>query len=230
MNTVRSLGLRARSADDPAPSIAPRTPAGGLAVRALGRLIFRIDDHLRARQGVVEFTGHPRAIFRLRVRALDQDVVLVDGTRAGAGERIADLHLWNEQLPILRGDSLAWARQMNRCLDLSLRELARHLAGRGDLDDVAAIRADMGFGTADQLRQLARIAGRYGFEAVADRRELSKGRRLHRLGENVLISLMVLARNGEALRPDTLARSRVQVFLSRHALMRRYAGSEASAA
>ncbi len=55
-------------------------------------------------------------------------------------------------------------------------------------------------------------------------------RRLLRFGENVLISLMVLARNGVALRIDTLARSRVQVFLSRRTLMRRYAGRGTRAA
>jgi hypothetical protein len=43
-----------------------------------------------------------------------------------------------------------------------------------------------------------------------------------RVGENLFISLMVLAHNGPALRRDTLRRDRIHVFLSRQMLERRY--------
>jgi hypothetical protein len=42
------------------------------------------------------------------------------------------------------------------------------------------------------------------------------------LGENILISMMVLARNAAALRADVLRRDRTLVFLSRRELRRRY--------
>jgi hypothetical protein len=53
---------------------------------------------------------------------------------------------------------------MNRSLDVSLHQLAEYLGARPDFDDIKAIRADMGFGTAQQSQQLARISGRFGFE------------------------------------------------------------------
>ena len=193
------------------------------ATRALTWLVFRIDDRLRARHRIFEFSRHPRTIFRMQVRAFDQDVRLSDTTRVFAGECIIDLHLWNEHLPLLDGGSLRWARSMNECLQASLCELATFLAATRDLDDVAVIRASMGFGTAAQTEQLARISGRFGFEPIRDPRPLTRAQRLHRLGENVLISLMVLGSNGMALRPDSLGRSRVQVFLSRRALMELHA-------
>jgi hypothetical protein len=42
--------------------------------------------------------------------------------------------------------------------------------------------------------------------------------RLHRFGENVLISLIVFAQNAGTLRPDTLRRVRVPIYLSRRTL------------
>src|SRR5207302_8524313 len=43
-----------------------------------------------------------------------------------------------------------------------------------------------------------------------------------RLGENIFIALLLLARNAAALRPDGIWRDRVQMFLSRAGLERRY--------
>ena len=55
----------------------------------------------------------------------------------------------------------------------------------------------------------------YGFETIPETASLPLRERLHRLGENILISLIVLAHNAGALRSDTLARVRVPIFLSR---------------
>ena len=70
---------------------------------------------------------------------------------------------------------------------------------------------------------------RYGFEAVAEPERLTLGERLHRFGENILISLIVLAQNAAALRADTLRRARLPIYLSRHALERRFGAGRARA-
>lgn len=198
------------------------TPFAHTWTRALGWVIFRIDDVLRARHRVYEFSRHAQVIFRIQVRRCEHEIVLSDATRAFAGDPFIDLHLWNEHLPLLSDGSLRFARRMNECLHKSLCELAAHLSATRELEDVDIIRANMGFGTKAQTLQLTRISNWFGFETIADLRCLSRRQRLHRFGENVLISLMVLARNGAALRRDSLARSRVQVFLSRRALLDRY--------
>jgi hypothetical protein len=54
--------------------------------------------------------------------------------------------------------------------------------------------------------------------------------RLHRFGENILISMTVLARNAAALRADTLWRDRALVLLSRQRLQRRYGDRPAAPA
>ncbi|MGH6852481.1 MAG: YkoP family protein [Methylocella sp.] len=161
----------------------------------------------------------------MQARCLDRPFVLSDGTPYRPGQRLLDLHLWNEQIPCLKSSSLGWARQMSECLNISLRDLARYLQGNGEFKDIAVIRANMSFGTMHQSAQLVRIASRYGFEPIPRRESHSARQRIHQFGENILISLMVLARNGAALRRDSLWRDRTQTFLSRNVLERRYGGN-----
>jgi hypothetical protein len=150
---------------------------------------------------------------------------LRDGTRLRPGERIIDLHMWSEQFPAMsaNGPSLGWARLVHRRLDLSLRELARHLARRPELHDIRVIRAGTNPSSPRQEKQFARILGRYGFETTAAADPRSVAVRMHRFGQNILISLMVLARNPAAFRSDSLRRGRAAAYLSRRRLEQRYA-------
>lgn len=187
-------------------------------------LVTAIDDRLRLRYGVKEFSRSQDCIFRIQISRANESVVLSDGTRVHAGDPIIDLHFWNEHVPLMppRGPTLAWARQMNRALDISLSELAELLRRRKDLDDVVAIRGNMKLGETEQSDQLARISGRYGFERIPARPPASLGERLHRLGEDIFIAMIVLARNAAAFRFSGLWRDCTVVFLSRRSLMQRY--------
>jgi hypothetical protein len=158
--------------------------------------------------------------------------VLSDGTWIRSGDRVANLHVWNEQFPCFagKGPTLAWARRVNQAFDLSLRELAGFLDSRHDLDDVVAICANMSLEPAERSAQLVRFVGRFGFERIAAASSRSFRQQMHWFGENILISMMVLARNAAALRADTLRRDRTLVFLSRRELRRRYGFSSEEAA
>ena len=190
----------------------------------LEQLIFGLDGVLRRWQSVVEYTHDPTCILRIKFGRLDQDFVLSDGTAGHTGERFIDLHLWNEQIPAMpkEGASIAWARQMSLCFQQSLRQLARYLASRSDLDDISLVRCTMGFAGRDRNDQMVRLIGRYGFEFVPPTTRVTMVERARRLGENVHISLIVWARNAVALRRDTLRRGRTRVFMSRKVLEQRY--------
>ena len=121
------------------------------------------------------------------------------------------------------GPTIGWARRMQRAIAVSLRELAGYLATRPDLDDVAVICADVPSATRAQSGQLARIMAHYGFETIVEAEALQLGERLHRFGENILISLIILAHNAASLRADTLARVRVPIYLSRLKLEKDFA-------
>src|SRR5215510_582141 len=192
----------------------------------LDKLIFGLDRVLRRWQSVVEYTHDPACILRIKFGRLDQDFSLSDGTVGHAGERFIDLHLWNEQVPAMpkEGASIAWARQMSLCFKHSLRQLARYLASRPDLDDISLVRCTMMFASGERDDQMVRMIGRYGFELVPPATTATMGERARRLGENVLISLIVWAGNAAALRRDTLRRGRTRVFMSRKVLEQRYGG------
>jgi hypothetical protein len=195
------------------------------------RIILRIDRALRRWQSVVEYTSDPSCILRIRVARLDRDLMLADGTSGRAGDRFIDLHLWNEQIPAMpkEGASIAWARQMHVRFQQSLRQLARYLAARPDLDDVCVARCTLMFAGPERDRQMVRLLGRYGFELVPGASPPTLGERARRFGENILTSLIVLTRNSASLRRDTLRRSRTRVFMSRRALEQRYGSGAAHA-
>jgi YkoP-like protein len=187
-------------------------------------LVTALDDRLRLRYGVFEYTRNPDCLFRIEIATSNDDFVLSDGVTVHAGDRLINLHVWNEQFPPFPKErpTLAWARRVDRAFAISLCELEAYLAKRPDLNDVVAVSGNMGFGPATRSAQLARYVARFGFERVASPQAPSLRRQIHMLGENILISMMVLARNAAALRADTLWRDRTLVFLSRRELQRRY--------
>jgi hypothetical protein len=192
--------------------------------RWLVEALSAFDDWQRQRQAVFEYSHSPTCIFRLDISRAPRKLTLRDGTVVSEGDRVARLHFWNEQIPTLpeRGATIAWARRMKRAIGDSLHELACYLATRPDLADVAVVCGYVPSGTRSQSGQVARIMGYYGFETIPETAALSLGERLHRFGENILISMIVLAHNAAALRSDTLARVRVPIFLSRRALEREF--------
>jgi hypothetical protein len=199
----------------------PGTVSGGAL---LEQAVFGLDRWLRRRQGVYEYTADPACLFRINQGEAEQTLTLADGTRLRPGDPILNLHLWNEHmLPMpAQGPTIGWARQTHRAVDCSLRELARWLVQQPDLDEIAALRADMRIGTADQTQQLVRITARYGFESAAIRVETGS---LRQLAENILMCLLVLAANPAAIRTDVLWRDHALVYLSRAALERRFGGA-----
>lgn len=190
----------------------------------LAEVIFALDKWLQRRQGVVEYSTHPQCLFRLQIGRSRRQLLLRDGTLLRRGQRIASLHFWNEQIPPVpeSGTTIRWAHQMQHGVAISLRELVRYLASQPNLGDVAIICADVPCGTQSQARQVAHIMARYGFEAVFQEEPAPLGERLHRFGENILISIMVLAQNSVTLRADTLRRVRVPIYLSRRCLAARF--------
>lgn len=190
----------------------------------LSPLVDSIDRYLRRRFHVIEFSRSPNCLFRLQIIENDEEFQLEDGTLLRIGDRLVDLHFWNEQVPIMPAGrpTLAFARRVESCVDISLSELGRYLSTHDNLADVKAIRGNMSLGPSARAGQIARIAAKYGFENVARRQRLSFAKRLHMLGENILITLLVMGRNPRAIRRDTLRRDRTLTFLSRRSLEKRY--------
>jgi hypothetical protein len=190
----------------------------------LAEIIFALDTWLRRRQAVVSYSSHPSCVFRVGVARSRRTLVLRDGTRLGAGQRMIELHFWNEHIPPVtqNGATIRWARQMQKSISTSLRELTRYLSSRPDLRDISVICGNVPSATRAQWRQIEYIMGYYGFETVMESEPLPLRERVHRLGENILISLTIFAKNAAALRLDTLMRVRVPIYLSRRNLEEKF--------
>jgi hypothetical protein len=190
--------------------------------------VLALDRRLRDRNAVVEYTNDPFCILRIGIARLDRTVSFRDGTLARAGDRLIDLHLWNEHIPLIspRGPSVGWARRWQHCMDVSFRELVRFLTCRPDLNDIPALRAVNAFGAGERSAGNMLLMQRYGFESIADVAPATMTLRSRRLAENILITLMVLAHNPAALKRDTLRRGRSVLFMSRRVLEARYGGRE----
>lgn len=199
----------------------------------LAGIIFAIDTRLRRRQAVVEYSSHPSCIFRLGIARSRRTLTLRDGTGLRAGQRMVQLHFWSEHIPPIppNGATIRWARRMQKSISTSLRELARYLASRPDFGDIGVVCADVpSAATWAQCQQIEYIMGYYGFETVMESAGLPLPERIHRLGENILISLTILAQNAPALRPDTLMRVRVPIYLSRRNLEQKFGDVNEAAA
>jgi hypothetical protein len=200
------------------------TPRSSL-VSAVVKLL---DQHLRKRQGIIEYSNSPKCIFRFQLIKSHDGFVLDDGVFVKEGDRILDLHIWNEHVPIMDegGPTIAFIRRLSGCIDASLAQLASYLSAREDLSDVKAIRGNLVFASKHRVSQLAKIASSYGFEHIPRETSPSLRERLHLFGENILISMLVMMRNPQSLRVDTLMRDRTRTFLSRYELLRRYPQAE----
>jgi len=63
------------------------------------RAVLGFDTWLRRRNGVYEYSAHPHCAFRMQIVCIRHDILLADGTHLHPGERVIDLHIWNEQFP-----------------------------------------------------------------------------------------------------------------------------------
>ena len=199
------------------------TAPGSSRSRWLAFAVAALDARLRRLGSVEEYSSDPRCIFRIQIDRLDRAVILSDGTWLNAGERIINLHLWNEQIPRFGADgaSLTWASRLTRRVEISLQELCRFLSVTPELSNIVAICANVALGTKRDTTQLILMANRFGFLAVQTPR-CSLTERVCRIGENILISLLILVHNVQALRRDSLLRDRVRIVLRRSTLERRY--------
>lgn len=199
----------------------------------LNTLVSMIDGALRARQEIFEYSNDQHCVFRVQLAAATCDIALSDGTRLAGGTRLLNLHLWNEHVPPFpaQGPTLGWARGMCRDFETSLEELATFVVSNAALQDIAAVGGKMMFGSTEQTPLVAHLAERYGFVRViepAPNRPIADW--LHLVGENILISMIVIAHNPAAFRTDFFHRDRVRVYLHRTELMRRFGARQETAA
>jgi ceramide glucosyltransferase len=204
-----------------------RLPRGPLAAA-----VRRLDAHLRKQQKVFEFTDDPRCILRVSVEPSPVGFTMADGTEVRPGDPLGVLHLWNEQLPIIprTGPDLLWANKMRSQIRRSLAELANAVEKEPRLRLAKAFGGTALFVSRNGEEQIARFAGRYGFDFVPDTRRPTLWDRLHALGQNMLVLMLQWAFNPGGLRGKRLMLPREPLWISRQVLLSRHGATDETAA
>jgi hypothetical protein len=205
--------------------VLPKTTSDDAAPhRGLAKLIFFFDLWLCRFQHVFEYSGSRTCIFRAQLNEIRRIHTFPSGARLTPGDCIIALHFWNEQVPAFpeRGPTIGWALRMNRAISSSLCELTCYFRAHPELSSVSAVRIIAPVGTLERTEQLLRILMRHGFERSVSQ-HIGIGTRIGWFFENLYVSLLVLAQNRRALRRNTFRRWRLEVYLQREALERRYA-------
>ena len=190
----------------------------------LRAMVLGLERLLRRQGRVQEFTRDEECILRIAFTASKHDVELSDGTKVRAGDRICELHLWNEHIPPmpLEGPDLRWGVRFYRLAVKSLRSLAAYITAE-ELEDIVALGGQMAFLEKDDSPVLASVAVQLGFDIVNLTAQGGRWRRFTHFWENMFSWALMWAFNPASLRGKRFLRlQRYRLWMSRRTLLQRY--------
>ena len=190
----------------------------------LRAMVLGLDLLLQRLGGVQEFTQDEECILRIALTACKKDLELSHGTQVRVGDKICELHLWNEHIPPmpLEGPDLRWGVRFYRLAVKSLRSLAAYIAA-GQMQDIVALGGQMAFLEKENSPVLASVAAQLGFDIVNLTAQGGRWRRFTHFWENMFSWALMWAFNPASLRGKRFLRSqRYRLWMSRRTLLQRY--------
>jgi hypothetical protein len=189
------------------------------------RAMVRGLDLLLRRQGrVQEFTEDDECILRIALTTYEKDFQLSDGTKVQPGDKICELHLWNEHIPPMPADGpdLRWGVRFYRLAVKSLRSLVAYLA-TDELQDIVALGGQMAFLEKDDSPVLASVAAQLGFDVMNLTAQAGRWGRFTHFWENIFSWALMWTYNPGSLRGKRFLRlQRYRLSMSRRTLLQRY--------
>jgi hypothetical protein len=190
----------------------------------LRAMVLALEGFLRRQGRVQEFSQDEECILRIAFTTYKKDVELSDGTKVRAGDRVCELHLWNEHIPPMPADGpdLKWGLRFYRLAVKSLRSLASYISEEG-LADIVALGGQMAFLEKDDSPVLGSLAAQLGFDLVNLTAEGGRWRRFTHFWENIFSWALMWAFNPASLRGKRFLRlQRYRLWMSRRTLLERY--------
>lgn len=165
-------------------------------------LIIRFDVYMRRRMNVIEFWDHPDCLIRVRVAEADRALVVANSV-IPAGEKIIEIHFWNEHVPRIpaSGTDMKWAVKGVRILMSSFTELARQIRNDERFQGVKAVGGITPLFFAGEDSSGERVWKRLGFTMTPVKHPLG---RFGEFWENVYTLLIMWAFNPHSVRNQRL--------------------------
>jgi hypothetical protein len=191
----------------------------GLGIRA-------IDWILRRAYRVRPFSDDPKCILRISPGQVGRRLTLSDGTLVGLGDPLVNIHLWNERMGGLGGNTgpAAWGAATLHHFRFSLQQLAALMSDDADWRMAIAVCGEISFVT--DLEKARRLFEALGFDILLlDQPGLKIWRGA--FWDNLFASWLMWAYNPESLKGKRLANlARVQIWMSRERLMGMYSAGQ----
>ena len=198
-------------------------------VGIIGRMgkaaIYSLDALLRRWHHVQEFTSKDGCLLRIALGRSERNMTLSDGTGILRGERIGELHLWNEHIPPMpeEGPDLRWGLTFYRRWMRSLEELAAYVENEPTFKDIRAFRGEVAFVLDGGSERYAKLLRQWGFDFIRAGPSRGRLRRFGEFWENVYSWGLMWAFNPGSLRRKGLLRlERCQLWISRQVLLQKY--------
>jgi len=186
-------------------------------------LVRALDEWMRRRQSIIEFTDDPNCILRISLEAADRALILADGAAVRLGDPIIEIHFWNERLPQASSAvGLGWGGRFGRRLRRSFDDLAVLIERDPRYLDVVAIRGRLAFAGVRNDADCQRFGAWFGFEVAEETRGVTLRHRLHDIAEDFWLLALTYTFNPGALPGRSLVRRRDDMWISRAGLTQRY--------
>ena len=178
---------------------------------------------MRRQQGILELNTSPACMLRVVMIRAEYDMRLSDGAIIRRGDRIVDLHFWNERMPkTSAGQGLGWGGRFGRQLRRSFVDLATAVDADPRLAGAVAVRARLAFAGARNREEMHRFGHWFGFEGAEESGALPLSRRLHDAAEDIWLLILTWTFNPGCLATRQTVRRREDLWISKGKLVERY--------
>lgn len=188
-------------------------------------VIREVDGFLRRRQHIIEFCHDPRCLLRIALHSVEPGDPVNGSWRLQPGERVGELHFWNEHIPPVPagGPNLAWAKLIRQRMFGSFALLAESVRTDASFKNVQVFFAKTRLGADKPRAHFERLTKPFGFERIEELACRGWQQKLVGLGECVHFWALLRAFN-----PETLTHRRFfqlparQLWISRKTLLEKY--------
>ena len=187
--------------------------------------VLGLDALLRHLYRIQEFDDNEECFFRLSISRSKREYHLSDGVVILPGDRLGEIHFWNERLPKIgeNGADVAWARAFYRRGVSSMKSLAANAIHNPEYQDILAYHGDPPIGGYHDEKMLVRALQRWGFDLCPTETADGFWGKFAEFWANLYISWVVWAFNPGSLKGRTIFKlKREEILISRKKLLELY--------